>query len=53
MAQEIREGNLKVVEIEDVKINFDYYIATREDYSMTECEKMFVEFIVSNKRGFC
>ncbi|GAB6150335.1 MULTISPECIES: LysR family transcriptional regulator [Clostridium] len=51
--QELKECTLKTIKIKDFKVTFDYYIAFRKNYSFTEFEKMFVDFIVSRKRGFC
>ncbi|QZY53880.1 LysR family transcriptional regulator [Crassaminicella profunda] len=51
--QELKKQSLQTIEIEDLKISFAYYIASRKNYNFTEYEQMFVDFIISNKRGFC
>ncbi|MCT4621611.1 MAG: LysR family transcriptional regulator [Marinisporobacter sp.] len=51
--QEIKKQSLQTIEIDDLKISFAYYIASRKNYNFTEYEKKFVDFINSNKRGFC
>lgn len=53
LEQELKKESIKVVEVEDFDISFTYYIAFRKKYSFTECEQAFVNFILSNKRGFC
>lgn len=51
--EELKEGSIKPIKIDNFKITFKYYIAFRDNYSFTEHEKLFVDFIISNKRGFC
>ncbi|TEB04376.1 HTH-type transcriptional regulator YofA [Pelotomaculum schinkii] len=51
--KEQKEGSLGQIQVNDLKITFDYYIAFRKDYVFTQYEQLFVDFIVSNKRGFC
>jgi DNA-binding transcriptional LysR family regulator len=51
--KEQKEGSLEQIQVNNLKITFDYYIAFRKDYVFTEYEQMFVDFIASNKRGFC
>ncbi len=51
--KELKEGSLKQIQVENLNITFDYYIAFRKDYVFTEHEQRFVDFIISNKRGFC
>lgn len=53
VATELKNKALKIVEIDDFKIDFSYYLATRKNYTLTEYEELFKNFIVSNKRGFC
>lgn len=53
VAQELKKQSIQIVEVEDFKISFSYYIASRKKYTFTEHEQMFVDFIISNKRGFC
>lgn len=51
--QEIKNQRIKAVSIDNLNISFDYYVAYRKNYDFTEYEQMFVDFILSNKRGFC
>lgn len=53
IAQELKEKSIQTVEVDDLRISFSYYIASRKKYTFTEYEQMFVDFIISNKRGFC
>jgi len=53
LEQELKKESIKVVEVEDFDISFTYYMAFRKKYSFTECEQAFVNFVLSNKRGFC
>ncbi|HHX59529.1 MAG TPA: LysR family transcriptional regulator [Epulopiscium sp.] len=53
VAAELKNQSLKIIEIEDLKIDFSYYLASRKNYTFTEYEQLFVNFIISNKRGFC
>ncbi len=53
VAQELKKQSIQIVEVEDLKISFSYYIASRKKYTLTKHEQMFVDFIISNKRGFC
>lgn len=53
VSQELKTGNLKKINIEDFKIPFDYYIAFRENYTLTEYERKFADFLTSKKRCFC
>lgn len=53
VAQELKKQSIQTVEIDDIRISFCYYIAYRKKYTFTEYEEMFVDFIISNKRGFC
>lgn len=53
LQKELKQGILQAIDIEGIKINFDYNIAFRKNYTFTEYEKRFVDFIISNKRGFC
>ncbi len=51
--QELKKGNLQIVQIDDLKVCFKYYIISRKNYEYTEYEQMFIDFIISSKRGFC
>ncbi|WP_102400376.1 LysR family transcriptional regulator [Haloimpatiens massiliensis] len=53
VAQELKKHTIETVQVDDFKISFSYYIASRKKYTFTEYEQMFVDFIISNKRGFC
>lgn len=51
--RELKDGVLKHVEIEDLEIYSDFYIAYRKDYTLNPFETEFINFIKSSKRGFC
>lgn len=51
--RELRDGVLREIEIEDLDIQSDFYIAYREDHQFTSFESRFIDFIKSSKRGFC
>lgn len=53
VAQELKNKSLKIIQVEDLKIDFLYYLASRKNYILTEYEDLFANFIISNKRGFC
>lgn len=53
IAQELKERSIQMVEVEDLRIPFSYYVAYRKNYTLTEYEQMFLDFIISQKRGFC
>lgn len=53
VASELKNQSLKIIEIEDLKIDFSYYLVSRKNYVLTEYEQLFTNFIISNKRGFC
>ncbi len=53
VASELKNQSLKIIELEDSKIDFSYYLASRDNYELTEYEQLFANFIISNKRGFC
>lgn len=50
---ELNKGLLKHIEVNEIKIKFNYNITYRKNYVFTQYEKMFVDFITSNKRAFC
>ncbi|MCT4620263.1 MAG: LysR family transcriptional regulator [Marinisporobacter sp.] len=51
--QELKEQSIQPVMVKNLTIHFDYYIASRKKYKFTKYEQMFVDFIISHKRGFC
>lgn len=51
--RELKDGLLKKIEIEDVQITSDFFIAYRKDHVLIPHEMEFIKFIKSNKRGFC
>lgn len=51
--QELKGCCIQTVKVNDLIIPFNYYIASREKYKFNEYEKLFVDFIISSKRGFC
>ncbi|PAB60110.1 LysR family transcriptional regulator [Anaeromicrobium sediminis] len=51
--QELKKGLVQPIKVDDLEISFNYYIASREKYNFTDYEKMFVDFVISSKRGFC
>ncbi|WP_392486538.1 LysR substrate-binding domain-containing protein [Haloimpatiens sp. FM7315] len=53
VAQELKKQSIRKVEVENLNIIFEYYIIYREKYAFKKYEQMFVDFIISNKRGFC
>ncbi len=51
--RELKDGVLKLIEIEDLEIVSEYYIAFRKDHELSPYEKDFIKFIKSSRRGFC
>ena len=51
--KELKDGTLKQIAVQDLHICFHYHLAYRKEDMLTECEKKFVDFILSNRRGFC
>lgn len=51
--RELRDQVLREIEIENVSIRSDFYIAYRQDYQFAGFENEFIDFIKSSKRGFC
>lgn len=51
--KELKEGTLEQIKIDRLKIVFNYNMAYRKDSVLSEQEKNFIEFIHSNRRGFC
>lgn len=50
---ELRNGSLKKIEIENMKLPFEYYIILRKNYKLNFYEEKFVNFLTSKKRCFC
>ncbi|MBV7276067.1 LysR family transcriptional regulator [Clostridium sp. PL3] len=50
---ELKKGLLKHITMDEIKIEFNYYLSYRKNYTFTKYEQMFVDFITSNKRAFC
>lgn len=50
---ELRSGELKKIDINDLKLPFQYYIALRKNYKLDYYEQKFVDFLTSKKRCFC
>lgn len=53
VSQELKNNSIQAVQVDNLRICFDYYVASRKNYNFTEYEQRFVDFIISNKRGFC
>ncbi|AAO35750.1 LysR family transcriptional regulator [Clostridium tetani] len=51
--KDLKESYLQKIELDELKIDFNYYIVCRKNYRLTSYEQTFVDFIISNKRGFC
>lgn len=51
--RELRNGSLKKIEINDINLSFQYYIALRKNYKLDYHEQKFVDFLSSKKRCFC
>lgn len=50
---ELKKGLLKHIKVDEIKIEFNYYLAYRKNYVFNKYEQMFVDFITSNKSTFC
>ena len=50
---ELKKGLLKQITVDEIKIEFNYYLCYRKNYVLTKYERMFADFITSNKRAFC
>lgn len=50
---ELKKGLLKQITVDEIKIEFNYYLCYRKNYVFNKYEQMFVDFITSNKRAFC
>lgn len=51
--RELRDEKLKSIEIDDFKVISDYHIIYRKNATLNPYEKEFINFLKSNKRGFC
>lgn len=51
--RELRDKVLREIEIENINMKSDFYIAYREDHQFASFEREFIDFIKSSKRGFC
>ncbi|WP_251861268.1 LysR family transcriptional regulator [Clostridium sp. Marseille-Q2269] len=51
--KELKKEYLQQIKVDNLKMNFSYYIAFRKNYNFSNYEQTFVDFIISNKRGFC
>lgn len=50
---ELRSGDLKKININNIKFPFTYYIAFRKGYKLTHFDQTFVNFLTSKKKCFC
>ena len=50
---ELKKGSLHHIQVDGIKIEFNYYIIFRKNYVFSPHEQMFVDFLLSSKRGFC
>lgn len=50
---ELKKGLLKHIKMDEIKIEFNYYLSYRKNYVFNKYEQLFVDFITSNKRAFC
>lgn len=53
VTHELRTGTLKRISIDNLEIPYNYYIAFRKNYVLTEHEEKFLKFLTSSKRCFC
>ncbi|MGF7060403.1 LysR substrate-binding domain-containing protein [Brassicibacter mesophilus] len=51
--RELRDGVLKQIQIDNIEIVSEYYVAYRKDHELSPYENDFIKFIKSSKRGFC
>ncbi|HEY8363857.1 MAG TPA: LysR family transcriptional regulator [Tissierellaceae bacterium] len=49
----LKDGDLKVIQVEGLEVYSKFYIAYRENYELNDYENQFIQFIKSSKRGFC
>ena len=53
VSHELRTGTLQKINIEELHIPFNYHIAFRKNYILTDYENKFLDFLTSKKRCFC
>lgn len=53
VAPELKKQTLQTIQVKDLDISFSYFIVSRQSHTFTDYEQKFVDFIISNKRGFC
>lgn len=53
VAPELKKQTLQTIQVKDLDISFSYFIVSRQNHTFTDYEQKFVDFIISNKRGFC
>lgn len=51
--REIRDFSIKKINIPELTVDFNYYVAFRKDYTLSAHEQLFVDFLCSKKRCFC
>lgn len=51
--KELKEGTLTNIKVDNMEIISEFYIVYRKDHNLSIYEKEFINFIKSNKRGFC
>ncbi len=51
--QELKENWVSIIDINNLDISFEYFIASRKNYKYSSYEEDFIDFIISSKRGFC
>lgn len=51
--RELRDGILKKIDIENLDLISEFYVAFRNDHTLLPHEEDFIRFIKSSKRGFC
>lgn len=53
ITHELRNGSLKKISIEGLDMPFNYCLALRKNYCLTDAEEKFLAFLTSKKRCFC
>ncbi|KAB3535322.1 LysR family transcriptional regulator [Alkaliphilus pronyensis] len=51
--RELKDGILKRINIDNLEVNTEFYMAYRKDHTLSPHELSFIQFIKSSKRGFC
>ncbi|QNO15369.1 LysR family transcriptional regulator [Alkalicella caledoniensis] len=51
--RELKDSVLREIEVENLNLQSDFYVAYRKGHLLTSYEKDFINFIKSGKRGFC